>query len=104
MRLKSSASDYDIGDTSSDQVYKGYDSTIKNVIRAVDETKGEVLTYNGKIITTYYAASNGGQTELPGNAWGNGESANKEAPYLAQHDDPYDLENASSKEKIVFIP
>lgn len=70
----------------------------------MDETKGEVLTYNGKIITTYYAASNGGQTELPGNAWGNGESANKEAPYLAQHDDPYDLENASSKEKIVFIP
>ena len=102
--LKSSASDYDIGDTSSQQVYKGYDASYKNVIQAVDETKGQVMTYNGEVITTYYAASNGGQTELPGNAWGKGGSANKAMPFLAQRDDPYDLENASSKEQIVFIP
>ena len=33
-----------------------------------------MLTYNGKLIETFYSASNGGQTELPGNQWGGGEA------------------------------
>ena len=65
---------YDIGDTSSDQVYRGYNPSYTNVIAAVDGTCGEVLTYDGDVISTYYSASNGGQTELPGNAWGGGDA------------------------------
>ncbi|MDD6879868.1 MAG: SpoIID/LytB domain-containing protein, partial [bacterium] len=95
---------YDIGDTSSDQVYRGYNPSYTNVIQAVDSTAGCVLTYNGKIISTYYTASNGGQTELPGNAWGGGASKNAAYPYLAQHDDPYDDENPDSMEQTVSIP
>lgn len=100
----SSSGSYDIGDTSADQVYKGFNASYTNVIRAVNETKGQVLTYDGKICTTYYSASNGGQTELPGNAWGGGDSKNKTYPYLAQKDDPYDTENPSSLTQTIFVP
>lgn len=104
MKSLSSSGNYDIGDTSSDQVYRGYEPDYTNVIKAVDGTKGQVLMYDGDIISTYYSASNGGQTELPGNAWGGGSSKNKEYPYLAQKDDPYDLENESSLEQVIFVP
>ena len=64
-----SSGDYDIGDTSSDQVYRGYYAGYSNVIAAVDSTIQEVLTVNGKLLCTYYAASNGGETMLPSQAW-----------------------------------
>lgn len=102
-RIKTSGT-HDIGDTTSHQVYKGYNSSYSRVKQAVDETQGEVLTYNGQIIDTYYAASNGGQTELPGNTWGGGSAKNKQYPYLAQRDDPYDLENPSSLFQRIFVP
>ncbi|HCX64383.1 MAG TPA: hypothetical protein DHN33_04140 [Eubacteriaceae bacterium] len=95
---------YDIGDTASDQVYKGFNSSYKRVINAVDGTKGEVATYNGKIISTYYSASNGGQTEYPGNTWGGGDAKNKAYPYLTQKDDPYDLRNKYSIMQKIFVP
>lgn len=63
-----SSGDYDIGDTSSDQVYRGYYAGYSNVIAAVDSTIQEVLTVNGKLLCTYYAASNGGETMLPSQA------------------------------------
>ena len=94
-----SISTYDLNDTSSNQVYRGYVSAWTNVKKAVDQTAGMVLKYNGSICTTYYAASNGGQTELAANAWGGSN-----IPYLVQKDDPYDLENPSSKEQILFVP
>ncbi len=90
--------DYDIGDTSSDQVYHGYASRYTRVIAAVDETAGQVLTYEGDFITAYYSASNGGQTELSGNPWKNN------LPYLLMQDDPYDVENTYSLEQKTFIP
>jgi SpoIID/LytB domain protein len=89
---------YDIVDTSADQVYHGYNSDYTRAFAAVDETAGQVLTYNGDIIQAYYSASNGGQTELTGNVW----SGN--LPYYIQQDDPYDLKNPSSPEQLSFIP
>ncbi len=102
-KIKTSGA-YDVVDTTSDQVYKGYEPAYQRVIQAVNETKRHVLTYNGKIIPTFYSASNGGQTELPGNIWGGGEAKNKEYPYLPQKDDPYDLENPYSLYQIIFVP
>ncbi len=104
IRALSPSDSYDIGDTSADQVYKGYNSANTNVINAVNATKGQVLKYNNAIISTYYSASNGGQTELPGNAWGGGTAKNNSYPYLAQRDDPYDLENPSSLHQELFVP
>lgn len=65
-----SATSYDIGDTSKDQVYRGYNSANKNCIKAVMETAGQVLTYNGNVISTLYSASNGGMTSSNYYRWG----------------------------------
>ncbi|MEA4969574.1 MAG: SH3 domain-containing protein [Candidatus Pelethousia sp.] len=90
---------YDIGDTSSDQVYKGFDASATSVISAVDSTISEVLSVNGSLLTTYYAASNGGETMLPGQAW----SGRNNAGY-AVNLDPYDLRNVYSKKETVSVP
>ncbi len=94
-----SSGDYDIGDTSSDQVYRGYYAGYSNVIAAVDSTIQEVLTVNGKLLCTYYAASNGGETMLPSQAW-SGRSSSGYA--VAQ--DPYDLRNVYAKKETVTVP
>lgn len=93
--------DYDIGDTASTQVYKGFNPTYTNVIQAVNETKGQVVAYNDQVVSTYYAASNGGQTEKVSNVWGSNDAS---YPYLVQKDDPYDLRNPSSLTQRVFVP
>jgi SpoIID/LytB domain protein len=51
---------------------------------AVDATKGQVLTYGGKVATTVYSSSTGGRTQSATDAWGGG------APYLVSVKDPYD--------------
>lgn len=89
---------YDILDTSADQVYHGYASRYNRAISAVDETAGQVLSYDGDIIQAYYSASNGGQTELTGNVW------TSNLPYYVQKDDIYDLGNPFSLEEKSFIP
>lgn len=83
--------DYDLGDTSSDQVYYGYTGSVTNATRAVDETRGVVMMNNGSLTGTYYTASNGGQTEAVKNAWGG-----TAYPYLGVKDDPFDLLNTAS--------
>ncbi|MBE5761421.1 MAG: SpoIID/LytB domain-containing protein, partial [Clostridiales bacterium] len=83
---------YDIVDTSNDQVYKGYRSSDNVVIRAVNETKGMVLTYGGKLIDAYYSASNGGETDTPANVWSDRDSP---ACYVVK-EDPYDVRNPAS--------
>ena len=55
---------YDVKDTTSDQVYRGTPLGNANCVAAVDATKGIVLMYGSSYITTYYSASNGGQTEI----------------------------------------
>ena len=86
------ARDYDVVDTTADQVFKGYDPGYANVIRAVDDTRGVVGLYDGGFATCYYTASNGGQTALPSQIWG----GDGDDGYLSMADDPYDLENPSS--------
>lgn len=82
--------DYDLVDTTADQVYKGYDPQYANVVEAVNATRGVVCVYDNAPAICYYTASNGGQTALPSQVWGSAEAADK---YLAMADDPYDLEN-----------
>jgi len=95
---KNSSKAYDLLDTSKDQVYKGYASKNTRAIAAVEQTRGQVLTYNGDIIEAFYSASNGGQTERSGNIWEN------DLPYYNHSDDPFDLLNTSSLEEKTFIP
>ena len=88
----SAARDYDLVDTTADQVYKGYDAEYRNVVTAVDATRGVVGTYKGGFAMCYYTASNGGQTALPTDIW----SGDGDYGYLDTRDDPYDLENPKS--------
>ncbi|MDF0725590.1 SpoIID/LytB domain-containing protein [Cytobacillus sp. S13-E01] len=73
-----------IDDTISYQVYGGY-QWMDTTTQAVEETKGEVLTYNNKLIEAFYSASNGGITENNAHVWGG-----KEVSYYPIKNDPYD--------------
>ena len=88
----SSASLYDVVDTTSDQVYSGTPSGNANCKAAVDETKGIVAKNGSAFTATYYSASNGGQTEAIKNVWNS-----TSYPYLVVKDDPYDLANPASR-------
>lgn len=94
----STSGTYDLVDTPQDQVYKGYNSKYQNVKKAVDATKGQVMTYDGKIFLPYYGASNGGQTELASNVW------KETRGYTQMKDDPYDLRNTTSPKQTIFFP
>ncbi len=98
MNMKSSGT-YDIGDTASDQVYKGYRSSDDVVIRAVNATKGILATYGGQPFVTYYGASNGGETELPSRAWSDRTSP---GCYVVKRD-PYDVKNNLSLISSVYF-
>lgn len=96
----SASKSYDIGDTASDQVYKGYDPESRNVIAACDATAGDVLLFNGQPLICYYAASNGGHMILPGTRWGD---PSIDGAY-AEGYDPYDMKNPSTPFEEVLLP
>lgn len=81
---------YDLTDTASDQVFKGYDPKYANVIAAVDATNGVVGLDGDAFAECYYTASNGGQVARPRDVWGGGSEM------IRLKDDPYDLENPRS--------
>lgn len=84
--------EYDLVDTTGDQVFKGLDPEKKNVIQAVEETQGVVGMWRGGFASCYYTASNGGEVAKPSDVWGGGDDYG----YIERRDDPYDLENPSS--------
>ena len=93
IRKKDSAGtrDYDVVDTTADQVFKGYDAGYANVIAAVDATRGVVGMVDGAFAECYYTASNGGQVARPGDIWGGADDG-----CVEMRDDPFDLENPRS--------
>lgn len=88
---------YHINDNTGDQVFKGYNAGYALAHQAVNETRGMLLYSGSSVASCYYTASNGGQTEATKNAWGGNLS------YSVVKDDPYDLENPSSKKKTAVI-
>jgi SpoIID/LytB domain protein len=77
---------YDFDDTINYQVYKGYNASYSRVLTAVEETKGQVLLYNDKLVETLYSASHGGVSENSENVWGN------TVAYLRSVQDSYENE------------
>ena len=51
------------------QVYSGADSEYESTNRAVDETAGELIYYEGEPVAAYYFANSGGHTENSEDAW-----------------------------------
>lgn len=67
---------YDLDDSPKDQAYGGASAENRGTTKAVNDTKGIVLTYNQKIISAFYTASAGGKTKTNNAAWA------KNVPYL----------------------
>jgi stage II sporulation protein D len=67
------------------QVYKGLESEYTSSNEAAEQTRGQVLTYNGKIAETLFSACSGGHTESIQNVFGGAA-----IPYLQGVPDPYD--------------
>jgi stage II sporulation protein D len=75
---------YDLKADIEDQVYKGAGSESPASVSAVNQTRGEVLRYQGKVISAFFHSASGGSTELAENVWG------RPVPYLhavADYDD-----------------
>lgn len=81
-----SAYGFDVCATSDCQVYNGIGQTASAASdRAVEETAGECLYYDGYLVQDpVYHASNGGATEDAANVWGT------EKGYLKGKEDPYE--------------
>lgn len=81
---------FDLCNTDMSQVYGGYDSEHPNTNRAVDETKGKVLTYKGEIANTFYHSNSGGHTENSENVWSTA------VPYIRGVKDDFSLNTTNS--------
>ncbi|MDE8675371.1 SpoIID/LytB domain-containing protein [Priestia aryabhattai] len=80
--------DSNLTDTQSRQVYGGKQelSITPLTDQAVEETFGEVVTYNGRVVETLFSSSNGGIIESNSNYWTNSAPL----PYFQVKNDPYD--------------
>lgn len=64
--------DFDLYDDTRSQVYAGIPkSRLSNVEKAIKETKGEVITYNGKVIDALFHSYSGGYTASAKEVYGN---------------------------------
>ena len=68
------------------QMYRGVSAETPATDAAVAATSGQIVTYNGAPVVTYFSSSSGGHTENIEDAWP-GASA---SPWLRGVDDPYD--------------
>ncbi len=73
---KNEKDNYDLKDTTDDQVYLGVESETAAGNLACDETAGIVLKHNQKVISAFFHSTSGGATEVGENVWG------KEIPYV----------------------
>lgn len=82
------------------QAYKdplGYDEASVNKVRsAVENTRGLVLTYGGRLIEATYFSSSGGKTEDAAAVWGS------DLPYLKAVDSPEDAFKDKYLSTVVF--
>ena len=82
---KHPAGNFHLNASSYDQVYRGYNSEIRlpNFVKAVEDTRGIVVTYNGDIVVTPYFSQSDGRTRAWEEVWwGTGK------PWLVSRPDP----------------
>jgi len=86
-------SGYDLSDSGDALSFRGYSdaSEYEDVVKAVDETRGQIACYGDSPATCYFCDSNGGQTEASANAF------DAALPYSKVMDDPHDLEGGGIK-------
>ncbi len=75
---------FDLYSDTRSQVYKGLESEYTTTDEAAEQTKGQVLMYEGNVAETLFSACSGGKTESMENVFGSA------VPYLVGVPDPYD--------------
>ena len=76
---------FDVYDTSKSQAYFGITDWCKAAVQA---TAGQILYYDNKVLRVHYTGTNGGDTEVTANYWGEGE---KGCGKESVREDIYDL-------------
>ena len=68
---KHPAGNFHLNASSYDQVYRGYNSEIRlpNFVKAVEDTRGIVVTYNNEIVVTPYFSQSDGRTRAWEEVW-----------------------------------
>jgi stage II sporulation protein D (peptidoglycan lytic transglycosylase) len=74
---------FDLDATVMSQVYGGLDDEHPPTNLAVEQTVGQIMTYNNELIVAYFHSDSGGITEGAGNVWG------LDFPYLVSFEDSY---------------
>ena len=69
-------------DRAQDKLGTDWETLLGKLQSAVDETDGQVLTYNGQLISATYFSGSGGKTECPQAVWGS------DIPYLVSVESP----------------
>jgi stage II sporulation protein D len=80
------AATFDLYPDTRSQVYGGVAAEEPSTNQAVAETRGEVVTYQGVPVVTYFFSTSGGRTEDVENT----PLGNEPRPWLKSVDDPYD--------------
>ena len=80
---------FDVCTTDDCQIYQGVAVSNEMTDRAVDETAGVYMYYDGKLIEAFYHSSNGGASEDAEKVWGS------EVGYCKGKPDPYEATVAS---------
>ncbi len=69
-QMRDSLRPFDVNSTVKDQVYEGAQKERYRAMQAVLETRGQIVTYNGKPIKAFYHSTCGGMTESADRVWG----------------------------------
>lgn len=78
---------FDVTNNTSCQVYRGLSGANETTDRAVDETAGLFVRYQGELCQVLYFAADGGATEDSENVW-----SDAVIPYLRGVEDPYEAD------------
>lgn len=70
MKKLTPSRDYDVTADVNSQVYNGRNNVNGRIKTAIEKTRGQVLTYKGRIVTAYFHACCGGHTASSTAAWG----------------------------------
>jgi stage II sporulation protein D len=80
------AAPFDVYADTRSQMYLGISRETAATTAAVDATKGQVVMFGGKVASTFFFSSSGGETESISDGWGVAP-----VPYLVAVPDPYDV-------------
>jgi stage II sporulation protein D len=86
LAVRKTGSWFDLYPDTRSQVYLGIAHEAPSATAAVQETAGEVVQYQGRIITTYFFSSSGGRTASAPEVW----PSSQPTPWLVSVKDPYD--------------